>query len=207
MNRCTLIPELCQPAAGAPAPDTTATTDNGKATDTDNGKKQKCNCCTCVQKSKSLIECTTAAGTTSFTGGLSLAAQCDACGKDANICKNAKEAQRQIDTNKAIDDARNNEKGKVLPGITKPAKCGSGFHFTDKNVCVKNSSNSNPKPDPITPGCKKGQHCNFTFTNTQAICHCSNYARAFYGIPGSRSFFSVPANNGYKVFRNRISFK
>src|SRR6476659_5089738 len=91
MNRCTLIPEICQAAAAAPAAlgpaTTTTTTITGGAVAADNGKTKKCNCCSCKQNSEKEIVCTSDTKTITYSGGgLNLNNQCEACGKDKDIC-------------------------------------------------------------------------------------------------------------------------
>lgn len=171
-------------AAPPPATETATPPTVTTASDSDNGKKKKCGCCNCKQNSVKEIVCDTGVGSTTFTNGLTLAAQCDACAKDPNICKNAKEAQRQADTQQAIKDANENVTGKTVPGLGVKVSCGSGYHLTDKNVCVKNSSKSNPKPNSSgdSPGCKSGE----TFTNCHTVngklqCTCARYTRVMSG--------------------------
>lgn len=214
MNRCTLIPEICQPAAGAPA----ATAPTASVTETtatiaskdDNGKSKKCGCCNCKQNNEKEIVCTTATKSITYSGGgLNLADQCEACSNDKDTCKAEKDAAKQ---------QANNDK------VTKSGsvRCADGSSLKN-GVCVRNDSKpkSTPKPNLVVDGCPKG-----TFRDCQVVkgsniipCKCSKskvqYARAMYsstparvyygGVP-SQSFVSVQYDT-YRPFRNRISFK
>ena len=213
INRCTIMPDLCQSASAQTSTSTTTTTTTDVADKKDNGKKKKCGCCSCVQNSTNLITCSVpGGGSLQFTGGHSLANQCSLCATDPNICKNAKTADT---TNKAITRANQNAAGYKITdknaGVTNTIHCGSGYSLSKSGVCVPNNSSKNPKPNKggDSAGCKSGEtytNCHYDSSLDKMVCTCANYAHVVPSYYASirRSYFADTSN--YRAFRNRISF-
>lgn len=213
MNRCTLLPEICQPAAGAPAPATVTATVTKAAVEGDNGKSKTCDCCNCKQNSVDEIVCTTGTKSIKYSGGgLSLADQCEACKNDKDTCKAEKDAAK-----KAAKEKVNNDKVTSSGAV----RCSDNTELKN-GVCAPKGTKKTPKPNVVVDGCPKGtfRDCSGAATSGATIsCKCSKskvqYARSMYapstarvyygGVP-SQSFVSVQYDT-YRPFRNRISFK
>ena len=88
INRCTLLPDICQSASGQSS-SSSSSSGVTPASANDNNKQCSKGCCTCIQKTPTDITCKTTGGNTLqlTSGSLSLADQCDNCA--SNNCVGA----------------------------------------------------------------------------------------------------------------------